>query len=70
VRRRRTEVDALIAPIVEIAGRHGIEVPLTARLVELIHDLEQGRLRQDWATLDLLAAAFSASAGGRGSRPR
>jgi 2-dehydropantoate 2-reductase len=70
VRRRRTEVDALIAPIVEIAGQHGIEVPLTAKLVELIHDLEQGRVRQGWATLDLLASALSAWAGGRGSRPR
>jgi 2-dehydropantoate 2-reductase len=86
VRRRRTEVDALIAPIVEIARQHGIEAPLTTRLVELIHDLEQGRRRQDRAMLDLLAAAdadrsrpataaslsagLSASAGGRGSRPR
>jgi 2-dehydropantoate 2-reductase len=60
VRKRRTEVDAFVAPIVEIAGQHGIDVPLTARLVELIHDLEQGRRRQDWATLDLLAAAGNA----------
>jgi 2-dehydropantoate 2-reductase len=56
VRRRPTEVDALIAPIAEIASRHRIDVPLTARLVELIHDLEQGRRRQDRATLDLLTA--------------
>jgi 2-dehydropantoate 2-reductase len=70
VRKRQTEVDGLIAPIVEIAGRHRIEVPLTARLIELIHDLEQGRLRQDWPTLDLLASALSAWAGGRGSQPR
>jgi 2-dehydropantoate 2-reductase len=58
VRRRRTEVDALIAPIVEIAAQHGIAVPLTSRLVELIHDLERGRRTLDWATLDLLAAAI------------
>ncbi len=70
VRKRQTEVDGLIAPIVEIAGRHRIEVPLTARLIELIHGLEQGRLRQDWPTLDLLASALSAWAGGRGSQPR
>ncbi len=62
VRRRRTEADALIAPIVEVAGQHGIETPLTARLLELIYDLEQGRRRQDWATLDLLAAAYDPAA--------
>jgi 2-dehydropantoate 2-reductase len=58
VRKRRTEVDAFLAPIAEIADRHGIETPLTSRLALLIHDLEQGRRRQDWATLDLLAAAY------------
>jgi 2-dehydropantoate 2-reductase len=62
VRKRRTEVDAFLAPIVEIAGQHGIEVPLTARLVELIHELEQGRRRQDWTTLDLLTATGTAAA--------
>jgi 2-dehydropantoate 2-reductase len=78
VRKRPTEVDAFLAPIAEIADRHGIGTPLTARLALLIHDLEQGRRRQDWATLDLLTAAsdngggpgLSASAGGRGSPPR
>ncbi len=62
VRKRRTEVDAFLAPIAEIADRHGIRTPLTTRLALLIHDLEQGRREQAWATLDLLAAAHAAEA--------
>jgi 2-dehydropantoate 2-reductase len=46
VRKRRTEVDPQIGTIVEIASRHGMTVPLTARLVELIHDIEEGRRTQ------------------------
>jgi 2-dehydropantoate 2-reductase len=54
VRKRRTEVDAQLGPIVDIGRRHGIPVPLTARLIELIHDLEEGRRVQGLDVLDAL----------------
>jgi 2-dehydropantoate 2-reductase len=57
VRRRRTEIDAQIGPIVEIGGKHGVPTPLCARLIALIHDIEDGRRAQAWAVLDVLAAA-------------
>jgi 2-dehydropantoate 2-reductase len=44
VRKRRTEVDVQIAPIAEHGARHGIDCPATRRLVEMIHQAEQGRL--------------------------
>ena len=43
VRKRRTEVDPQVGAVVEVARGHGLEVPLLARLVELIHDVEEGR---------------------------
>jgi 2-dehydropantoate 2-reductase len=43
VRRRRTEVDAQLGPIVEAGRELGIATPLNARLIELIHDIEAGR---------------------------
>jgi 2-dehydropantoate 2-reductase len=61
VRRRRTEIDAQVGPIVEIGGRHGLPTPLSARLIALIHDIEDGRRAQDWATLDALAAAHESA---------
>jgi 2-dehydropantoate 2-reductase len=67
VRRRRTEVDALIAPSVEIGRSRGLATPLCARLVELIHDLENGRRRQDWAALDELVAVHEAARGEGGA---
>ncbi len=65
VRRRRTEIDAQIAIVLPIAARHGIQAPINARLVELIHDLEAGRRRRGIALLDLLAQAMPASGAAR-----
>jgi 2-dehydropantoate 2-reductase len=54
IRKRKTEVDAQIAPIAELGGEVGVETPLIRRLVELIHEVEEGRRPQAWATLDAL----------------
>jgi 2-dehydropantoate 2-reductase len=54
VRKRRTEVDAQIAVIADIGDGLGIGSPTIRRLVALIHDVEEGRRPQDWATLDAL----------------
>ena len=54
VRKRKTEVDAQIAPMVSIGRELGVAVPTLARLVELIHDIESGRREQSVETLDLL----------------
>jgi 2-dehydropantoate 2-reductase len=43
IRKRRTEVDAQIAPIAEIGARHGIDCRATRRLVAMIHEVEEGR---------------------------
>ncbi len=51
VRKRRTEVDAQIAPIAALGSEVGVETPLTRRLVELVHDVEEGRRAQSWETL-------------------
>ncbi len=56
VRKRRTEVDAQLGPIVTIGAQLGVATPLTARLIELIHDIEEGRRPLQTANLDVLAA--------------
>ena len=55
VRKRKTEIDAQIAPIARLGAEVGIDTPLTRRLVELIHDVEEGRREQGWETLEALA---------------
>ena len=42
VRKRRTEVDFMILPIVQIGERHGTPCPTLRRLVEMIHEVEDG----------------------------
>ena len=54
VRRRRTEVDVQIGIVVDAARHHGLDVPLNARLVAMIHDLEEGRRAMRRANLDEL----------------
>ena len=55
VRKRRTEVDAQFGPIVARAEAHGIPVPHVRRMVERVHDVEEGRRPLDWSTLMSLA---------------
>ncbi|NBC96410.1 MAG: ketopantoate reductase family protein [Deinococcus-Thermus bacterium] len=43
VRKRRTEVDPQVGAVAEIARGHGLATPLLDRVVELIHDIEDGR---------------------------
>ncbi|MGF6228383.1 2-dehydropantoate 2-reductase [Inquilinus ginsengisoli] len=54
VRRRPTEVDAQLGPIVEIGAQHGMPTPITARLIALVHDIEAGRREMALALLDEL----------------
>jgi 2-dehydropantoate 2-reductase len=57
VRKRRTEVDVQIAPIYEIGARHGIQCPTTHKLVDMIHEVEQGkRAMTDDNLLELIPA--------------
>ena len=57
VRKRKTEVDAQIAIIAEIAATHGLKAPLVERLVRLVHEIEDGKRPMDRANLDALAEA-------------
>jgi 2-dehydropantoate 2-reductase len=55
VRKRPTEVDAQLGIVVRLGAEAGVPTPITARLIELIHDLERGTRPQSLATLDALA---------------
>ena len=55
VRKRRTEVDAHFVPIVERAEQFGLAVPLLRGMIEMIHEIEDGRRDFSRANLDELA---------------
>jgi 2-dehydropantoate 2-reductase len=61
VRKRKTEVDAQLGPIAEFGGRYGIATPLTARLIEMIHEIEEGARPFSPSNLRELAEATSAA---------
>ncbi len=62
VRKRRTEVDAQLGTVVTLGRQAGVATPLTARLVELMHDIENGVRAQSLDTLSVLAEARLAEA--------
>ena len=57
MRKRRTEVDAQIAVVAEIAAGHRRTTPVLDRLVRLVHEIEDGQRPLDRGTLDALAKA-------------
>ncbi len=59
VRKRETEVDAQIAIIADIGKDARVDTPALRCLVDLIHDIEQGRREQSFATLQKLADVCS-----------
>ncbi|MBO1074653.1 ketopantoate reductase family protein [Roseomonas marmotae] len=62
IRKRRTEVDAQIGIIARLGAEAGIDTPAIRKLVELIHDVEEGRRVQSWETLDALLAVCESAA--------
>ena len=57
VRKRKTEVGALLGATVARARTFGLAMPLTERLIAMIEELETGRRQMSWANLDELVAA-------------
>jgi 2-dehydropantoate 2-reductase len=55
VRKRKTEVDAQVLPVVEIGHSLGIPTPLAAKVIAMIHEIEDGKRPLDLANLDELA---------------
>ncbi|HKX10268.1 MAG TPA: 2-dehydropantoate 2-reductase [Stellaceae bacterium] len=60
VRKRRTEAEHQLGPIVTVAAEYGLSAPITARTIALIRDIEDGRRAQDWTNLDLLMETIPA----------
>ena len=57
VRKRKTEVDAQIGVMVDLGRAAGIPVPTLARMVDLIHDIEDGKREQSTDLVNLLLPA-------------
>ena len=59
VRKRKTEVDYHLGAAAEVGRRHGLTMPLTHRLIEMIHEVEGGRRAMAPANIDELDAMFA-----------
>ena len=59
VRKRRTETDAQLGPIVALGAEAGVSTPLVSQLIALMHEVEDGRRPQSHETLDNLRVAIA-----------
>jgi 2-dehydropantoate 2-reductase len=55
VRKRKTEVDAQMLPVVEIGQDSRVPTPMVARMIAMIHEIEEGRRPLDIANLEELS---------------
>lgn len=58
IRKRRTETDAQLGPIVSLGAEAAVATPLVSRLIALMHEVEDGRRPQSHETLDELRVAL------------
>jgi 2-dehydropantoate 2-reductase len=58
VRKRRTEVDAQLGPVVRLGSDAGLPVALTAALIRQIHEIEEGTRKRGWENLMELRAGL------------
>jgi 2-dehydropantoate 2-reductase len=57
IRKRRTEVDVQVLPVVETGAAHGVDCPKCRKLTQMIHEIEDGtRPMSDDNLLELLRA--------------
>jgi len=59
VRKRPTEVDAQLGLVVSLGAEAGVPAPLTAAVVQLIHEIERGERPQSMEALDALARVMA-----------
>jgi len=56
VRKRPTEVDAQLGPVVRLGREMGVATPLIEGVIRQIHEIEAGRRTMDWENLEELRA--------------
>lgn len=64
VRQRPTEVDCQVGVLVREGRVSGLQLPMNERLVELVHEVEQGRRSLGWENVHELQGARRAASGG------
>lgn len=57
IRKRKTEVDAQVLPIAQVGKDSHVPTPMVLKLVEMIHEIEEGRRPLQLSNLDDLAKA-------------
>ena len=55
IKRRKTEVDMQVAVVVATGREQGLPTPVNAAVLDLVHQIEEGRRGMDWSNLAEIA---------------
>ncbi|RJF75284.1 2-dehydropantoate 2-reductase [Deinococcus cavernae] len=66
VRKRRTEVDAQMGWVAHFGEQHGVPTPVTGKVIQMVHEIEEGRRPLGHANLEELAAFLAGASGTEG----
>lgn len=59
VRKRKTEADAQLGPIIKLGAEAGVPTPITSRVKELIHEIEDDKRALSLKNLELVKAVIN-----------
>ena len=60
VRKRKTEADAHLGMMIALAKEADLDMPLTEKILELIHEIEEGKRSLSWENLELVKTNHAA----------
>jgi len=62
VRKRKTELDTLLLPVLEAGKKRGVAMPLNTLLAEMVQEIEAGKREQTWRNFDALQSRMDTAA--------
>ena len=54
VRKRKTELDTLLLPVLDAGAQRGVAMPLNTLLSQMVQEIEAGKRQQTWQNFDEL----------------
>ena len=62
VRKRKTELETLLLPVLQAGERHSVKMPLNTLLAKMVQEIEAGKRLQTWQNFDELMDRMASTA--------
>ena len=59
VRKRKTELDTLLLPVLDAGAQRGVAMPLNTLSAQMVQEIEAGKRQQTWQNFDELQSRMT-----------